>query len=68
MHIGGAGDGAMRRWSMPWDCAREQGTSSSNWGPQRHAGKLVVPAVGGHEGRSRSNTPGTSSIITPDLG
>ncbi|CAH0546813.1 unnamed protein product [Brassicogethes aeneus] len=53
--VGGeSGDGPMRRWSMPWDCAWVEGTQST----QRYLpSKLVVPPTGTNQERSRSTTP-----------
>lgn len=51
-----SGDSTMRRWSMPWDCARaEAGPAWHNRMGQSATGKLGIPIV--HNDRSRSNTP-----------
>lgn len=57
-----SGDSTMRRWSMPWDCARaETGPTWHNRIGQSATGKLGIPIV--HSDRSRSNTPGECNNI-----
>lgn len=59
---GDHGDGQMRRWSMPWDTSWSEGGQVQ----QRYLpSKLVVPS--GATERSRSTTPGKSSILNDAL-
>lgn len=53
------GDSVMRRWSMPWDCGRPEGSSSTSTWHQRYLpSKLSLPPSGVQQERSRSTTPG----------
>lgn len=49
---GEGGDGAMRRWSMPWDCGRYE----TPWHHRYLPSRLTVPS-GVPQERSRSTTP-----------
>lgn len=51
---GDSSEGLMRRWSMPWDTAWNEG---GPWQQRYLPSKLIVPP-GNSQERSRSTTPG----------